>query len=168
MRNFFLRIYFYTQYVEIFFFESKTSNADRLAELDRTRILRRMILRAIAQTGSFTHYVYRVLLPRLGSSLGASHHRTSDLRGHGWPVLALTAVRERESKQQIEATAAGKALRCIELSLSLDANRNRNPSSRLMNSGSISTLTRRLVHSHCRLTAPVASPFSPRPTLRIA
>lgn len=52
----------------------------------------------------------------LSRRLSPSH---SDLRGHGWPVLALTAVRERESKQQILAIAAGKALRYSVASSSL-------------------------------------------------
>lgn len=70
-----------------FFRKPDTGNADRLIGLDRRESCR-TILRAIAQTGSFTHYVYRVLLPRLGSSLGASHHRTATFEatvGQFWP-----------------------------------------------------------------------------------
>lgn len=126
--------YIFLQYdIFRFFSERKTSNTGRLAGLDRRESCR-MILRAIAETGSFTHYTY---IPRtspairfLSRRLSPSH---SDLRGHGWPVLALTAVRERESKQQIEVTAAGKAPTLLTvasraLSFSL-RHRNRNPSS---------------------------------------
>lgn len=127
--------------------------------------------RAIAETGSFTHYNH-VLLPRLGSCLSASHRRVAvtfeATVGQFWPWKQFGRGnlnnKWTSSNSSRKSYVVHRLHRAFSLSFSLTATEI--GALRLMNSGSISTLTRRPVHSHRRLTAPVASLFSPRPTLR--